>query len=139
MTLEIFIGIIIMVNNAPKSFLTICKMAGFSEDKIQFLWIDVWEKTISGFLEWLIKDLDLNNEQLQKLEELFLTIENRESKQSILASLELILSEGQMRLAAEKFAGLFTVNLDNFYTNLRSKMNMEQKQVVDSFIKLTNV
>lgn len=114
-------------------------MAGVSEDKIQSLWIDIWEKTTSGFLEWLIKNLDLNNEQLQKLEELFMTIDNWKSKQSILASLELILSEGQMRLVTDKFAGFFTANLDNFYTDLRSKMNMEQKQVVDSFIKLANV
>lgn len=128
-----------MLNTSPKSFITICKIAEIPEEEIQPLWLNIWEKSISELLNWLTSDIDLSDEQLGKTEEVFANIGNSGHEKSIIELLKPILDDNQLKMITDKFADLLTTNLDGFYTDLKAKMTLEQKQVLDSFIKSTNV
>lgn len=128
------------MNLAPRSFLDICAITDISEDKAQTIWLDIWEKTILEFLTWLVKDVDLSYEQTKKLGDIMSSIVDKTSGDyNILELIAPILREDQTRLVTEKFAQLFTTNLDDFYTDLKNKMTVEQKQVVNSFVKVAYV
>lgn len=125
----------------PKMFTTICAIAEVPDEKINQNWQDTFEKVISDFLNWLINETGLTEKQQGLLEKALTDIVNSQlaKDKSILELVRPILDENQQDEAVDKFAELFTINLENFYTTIKNTMTLEQKQVADSYIKTSYV
>lgn len=129
------------MNKTPDTFATVCKIVGMSEEEINKSWISFSEGVINNFIEWLVKEGNLSEEQLKTLETLFVEVTNGKATQDngLVDLVAPILNPDQKDKAVTKFAALFVENLENFYRDLRKKMTMEQKQVTDSYIKVSYV
>ena len=127
------------MNQPPKVFVTICNIAQMPADKINQAWLDLSEKVISEFIEWLIKESGLSQNQLKSLETMLQEVVNDKTPKgnNVLDLVKPILSEVQKKEAIDKYSDLFVTNLNSFYTTLKESMTFEQKQVTDSYIKTT--
>jgi len=123
------------MNQAPKTFITICSMADIPLEEAQEKWLEIWEKTIRDFLVWLLKEVDLTPKQLQETEKIFNDVKSQKIKNRHILDLIIpILESDQQALAIEKFSEIFVDHLDNFYTDLKAKLNLEQKQVLKAYL-----
>jgi len=121
----------------PSNFVTICSIAEKSTDKINQAWQDLSEKISRKFIEWLINEGNLAENQQKSLGELLTEIADNKFApgDTILNLVDPILDEGQRKTASDKYGNIFVENLEIFYTNLKKTMTMEQKQVADSYIE----
>lgn len=85
------------VMNLPnKNFLSICIMSGMGEEKAKELWLEIWSKAISKFLEWLIDEGHLSSDQASKLSAVFKSVREQGSQgKSIFDWIFPIISEEQ--------------------------------------------
>jgi len=126
------------MNLPPQTFITICGIADISEEKTRNKWLQIWEKTIKEFLEQVIKEVDFSKQELNKLKEVFENIIDHKIKnKNIFESILAAIGEEKQRKIIQKLAGLFVDNLTNFYSNLRGKLKYEQRQALDSYLKVS--
>lgn len=129
------------MNQQPKVFTTICNIAEMPTDKVNQTWHDLSEKVIGDFLNYLIQENDLNEEQEKSLEEILTNVnsENKPTEDSVINLVSPILNENQKDEAIKKFAELFSSNLESFYAAIKKSMTVEQRQVADSYLKSSYV
>lgn len=119
----------------PSNFVTICSIAETPTEKINQAWQDLSERVTGGFIEWLINESNLSENQQKSLGRLLTEIANNKfiPGDTILSLVDPVLVEDQKKAASDKYDKLFVENLETFYTNLKETMTMEQKQIADSY------
>lgn len=129
------------MNQPPKVFTTICNIIEMPTEKINQTWLDISEKVISEFIEWLINEGSLAEDQLKSLEKVLSEAANGKTPEGnqIFELVTPILKEDQKSQAMNKYSDLFVSNLEGFYTTLKETMTLEQKQVADSYTKTSYV
>lgn len=124
------------MNTAPKYFVTFCKIAGLSPQKIQETWEAIWKKTLGDFFNWIINDLGITDEQGQKLLIFFEKVSSTDNNDvDLLWDLGQILDHQQTMMASKKYVELFEGYLDDFLISLKSKMSLEEREVINSYRK----
>lgn len=121
----------------PSNFVTICNIVEWPADKINQAWQDLSEKVTEEFIEWLVNEGNLAENQQKTLGVLLTEISDNKFTpgDTFLDLVDPILNEDQKKMALDKHGKLFVENLETFYTNLKETMTMEQKQVADSYIE----
>ncbi|MBI2326231.1 hypothetical protein HYU91_02475 [Candidatus Collierbacteria bacterium] len=121
----------------PSNFVTICNIVEWSTDKINQAWQDLSEKVTSEFIEWLVNEGNLAENQQKSLGVSLMEISDNKFApgDTILGLIDPILNEDQKKTASDRYAKLSIENLETFYANLKETMTMEQKQVADSYIE----
>lgn len=118
-----------MDQNLPENFVTICKIAGLSPEKIAKAWEDVQKKTLEEFFKWLAQEANLTSEQQQKV------VEKSKDPKGVWEMIAPILDDKQLTVAADKMAEVMLDNLEGFYNSLRQIMTFEARQVADAYTK----
>jgi hypothetical protein len=124
-----------MEQNLPENFVTICKIAGLSPEKIGKTWEDIQKKILEGFFKWLSQDGGLTDEQKKKLLEIMGNEAKITEAGGVWEAMAPLLSDEQLPVAADKMAEAMLDNLEAFYNSLRQIMTFEQRQVADAYIK----
>lgn len=121
----------------PNNFVTVCGIAEMPTEKINQAWRDLSEKVTEEFIEWLVNEGNLVENQQKSLGRLLTEIADNKFAHgdTILSLVDPVLVEDQKKAASDKYGKLFVENLETFYTNLKETMTMEQKQVADSYTK----
>ncbi len=121
----------------PSNFVTICNIVEWPAEKINQAWQDLSERVTEKFIEWLVNEGNLAENQQKSLGVLLTEIANNKFApgDTILSLVDPTLNENQKKAASDKYGKLFVENLETFYTNLKETMTMEQKQVADSYIE----
>jgi ATP-dependent phosphoenolpyruvate carboxykinase len=121
----------------PTFFNSICGVAGYSEDKVKTLWLDINEKTLTDLLIWLVNEGNLTDKQLLQLEEIYKQILNHnlpDVDATLLDVVGPILDSQQLQAAIKKQSELFLEHLENVYNQIKRQMSIAQKQVADAYV-----
>ena len=83
------------MNPPTPTFKSICKIAGYSDEKINQLWLSVWSQSLKDFLDWIVLEAGLTPEQLTLLEKKYDEILNASEQKDLSGIIEDVLNETQ--------------------------------------------
>jgi len=124
------------MNVAPGSFIQACQIAQIDQDQAQKNWIEIWQKTLQDTIGQFIDQEDLDEQEMQKLQNVFQELLEKQHKQeglidTIVSSLNRDRQQKFLQILSQKFAD----HLETFNKNLKAKMTDEQRQEYTKFIK----
>ncbi|KKU20779.1 MAG: hypothetical protein UX31_C0028G0001 [Candidatus Nomurabacteria bacterium GW2011_GWA1_46_11] len=120
-------------NDVPSVFLTLCRIGEMSRQEIDDSWSKITDKTFLEFSRWLIDETKLSDSQAVGLQKLVEAPQGEEQK--ALGQLVQTFSPDQKQQASAKLLSSLVANLQEFYNTLYQGKTMEQKQVIDAFLK----
>lgn len=111
-------------------FKTILKISGKTDEEADEEWSKLSKDAFIESLDKMVKENRLSEEQVQKIEEAFnVAAESLDP----FASLYDVLNESQREYFQDTLAEITIILLQKLLTDLQSKMNSEQKQVLKAF------
>lgn len=121
----------------PVTFLNCCSIAGMDQSKACQIWQEVDRETYREFLTFLVTEIELSHVQMELLKQAMQLINGGKlsDEELKLEKLLLVLNEKQRGHAIDKLAKIYNKNIEERYDGVMAMMSMEQKQVVNAYIK----
>lgn len=125
----------------PVTFLNCCSIAGMDQAQACEIWQEVDRETYREFLTFLVTEIELSSVQLELLNQAMKQIcEGKLAEEELkLEKLLLVLNDKQRGHAIDKLAKIYNKNIEERYDGVMAMMTMEQKQVVNAYIKTKHV
>ncbi len=122
-----------LMEEIPRAFVTFCRISGMSDERTVDAWKKLWEKVENEWEEKVATGNILKEEQITQLEKIV-----PGSDKKVTELLMTVLDGNQKQKGMELLGQVVADNLSSFYSNIKDTMSMEQRQVADSFIKVSN-
>lgn len=126
------------MNKPSPNFLKICELGKIEPGQTERLWLEIWQKAIRNFLNWLIHENNLSPEQSQSLLEVMESIKKDGPKdKSVIDWVFPLLSEEQKIVSSQRFTAMLLDSFHEFYQEVIIHLTSEKQVLVEDYLKNT--
>ena len=125
------------MDTSPKLLEDMGRIAGLNSDQIKNKWFEVRRVSIIQFLNYILREIGLDDNQLQQFYALCQkTVKEKTLDNNIIELISPILDEKQKKQALRKFAVILHENTKILIIEIQTHMTMDQKQVFSAYQKV---